>query len=105
MKGRNRRIRHLTMIVLIFYVPIACGVAQSHIDANVPRNDDFDNFLKRDLAKYFSANNGQVTSVEYELLRDSPTQTGISYPKFYAWVRIVRNARDKEEGAVRLAAI
>ena len=48
----------------------------------------------------------QTDSLEYELLRNGPTQVGVSLPKYYLWVR----AKDKTgnvtaEGACRVAAI
>jgi hypothetical protein len=81
------------------------NVAQSHIEANVPSDSDFDRFLSRDLAGYFAQTFGAETRVEYALLRRGPTQTGISYPKFYAWVRIPGVNGKTQEGAVRIEAI
>ena len=42
--------------------------------------------------------------MSYELLRKGPTQSGVAYPKYYAWVRVHRHD-GLLEGAVRLAAI
>jgi hypothetical protein len=81
------------------------NVAQSHIEVNVPSGSDFDRFLTRDLAAYFAQTFGAETRVEYALLRRGPTQTGISYPKFYAWVRILGANGKTQEGAVRIEAI
>jgi len=59
---------------------------RSHIDANVPAPTDFDRLLARDLATYFQElRKERALAIEFELLRDGPTQSGISYPKFYAW--------------------
>jgi hypothetical protein len=80
-------------------------IQQSHIDGNVPAASDFDTFLKRDLTVYFSLPGKPAPTVEYELLRDGPTQTGIAYPKFYVWVRVTLEGQPVREGAVRLAAI
>ena len=44
------------------------------------------------------------TSVRYELLRKEPTQSGVAYPKYYAWVTMDTSA-GPVEGAVRLAAV
>jgi hypothetical protein len=80
---------------------------QSHIDANVPDTKSFDTLMKRDLRAYFEktlSTTGKV-HVEYQLLRDGPTQTGISYPKFYVWATVFRGARNLTEGAVRVAAV
>lgn len=43
--------------------------------------------------------------MEYQLLRNSPTQSGIAYPKFYAWVKVFSGSELLQEGAVHLAAI
>src|SRR6266550_7076938 len=64
------------------------SIAESHIRANVPDERDFDKFLKRDLEQYFKDTLQKTVTVEFELLRKEPTQTGIAYPKFYAWVTI-----------------
>lgn len=58
------------------------SIADSHIQANVPSEKDFDNFLKRDLAAYFKDDLKKDVTVEYELLRNAPTQSGIAFPKF-----------------------
>jgi hypothetical protein len=79
---------------------------RSHIDANVPASADFENFLRRDLAAYFStARKKKDVSVDYEPLRRGPTQSGVSYPKFYLWVRIASGKSSKDRGAVRIEAI
>ena len=82
------------------------AIAASHVEANVPAPADFDRFLRRDLGAYFGskASHGLV-NVEYELLRQGPTQSGVAYPKFYAWVQVRENGQLLHEGAVRLAAI
>ena len=84
---------------------IGDSVSDSHIDANVPDKKDFDNFLKRDLIAYFKDLRKRDVTVEYELLRDGPTQSGIAFPKFYAWVTVKENGAPLEDGAVRLAAM
>jgi hypothetical protein len=80
------------------------SISESHIEANVPEEKDFDSFLKRDLTAYFKEP-GKNLSVEYELLRKGPTQAGVALPKFYAWVMIKENGILREEGAARIAAI
>ena len=81
-------------------------VQSSHIEANVPDTSNFDGILRRDLVAYFRAN-GQADAdrVEYQLLRDAPTQSGISYPKYYAWVQPFAANVALPAGAVRLAAV
>src|SRR5438045_2576003 len=85
------------LLMLVGSLVVACqspmdSIADSHIRANVPDEKDFDNFLKRDLAAYFKELKKKDVVVEYELLRNGPTQSGIAFPKFYAWVRV------KEDG-------
>ena len=81
-------------------------IQRSHIEANVPGPGEFEKLLKRDLASYFAqARKKKNLPVEFELLRDGPTQSGVSYPKFYAWVRIAGGKSPEDRGAVRLAAI
>jgi hypothetical protein len=81
------------------------SISESHIEGNVPNEKDFDKFLKRDLAAYFKESMGKDVVVEYELLRNAPTQSGIAFPKFYAWVKVKEKDKLIEEGAVRLAAM
>jgi hypothetical protein len=88
---------------------VAClePVSRSHIDANVPDATNFDRFLQRDVDAWFSAKFAPAPPLKCrtELLRRGPTQTGISFPKYYAWVRCRRDSSDVTEGAIRLAAI
>ena len=79
-------------------------IQQSHIDGNIPDKDKFDSLLKRDLEKYFSTSYGPIT-VKWEFLRDGPTQSGASYPKYYLWTEINSEQKLVSEGAVRVAAI
>jgi hypothetical protein len=80
---------------------LACNpIQESHIDANVPAASEFDQYLQRDLKSYFSGAN-----VTVDLLRRGPTQSGVAYPKFYAWVRAVAPGAPPVEGAVRLEAV
>lgn len=81
------------------------SIARSHIEANVPDNQHFDEYLKRDLTAYFKKTTSKDVMVEFELLRDGPTQTGIAFPKFYAWVVVRVKEEIIDQGAVRLAAI
>jgi len=43
--------------------------------------------------------------VEYQLLRDGPTQSGTAFPNFYVWVTVKENGTLLEDGAVRVAAM
>jgi len=97
-------------ILLLTGVVAACAqqgesIAESHIRANVPDEKDFGQFLKRDLEKYFKESRHQTVAVDYELLRNEPTQSGVAYPKFYAWVTVRDGAKVLDQGAVRVAAV
>ena len=80
-------------------------IADSHIQANVPDEKDFDSFLKRDLESHFKELKKKSVVVEYQLLRSGPTQSGTAFPKFYIWVMIKENGALHEDGAVRVAAM
>ncbi len=81
-------------------------VQRSHIEANVPPAGQADAILQRDLSAYFVKVMGRpVISVQTTALRDGPTQSGASYPKFYFWVQAVADGGVLAEGAVRVAAI
>lgn len=77
---------------------------RSHIDGNVPDNAQFDDFLVRDLSAFFQSM-GDMITVDYKLLRDEPTQVGVSYPKYYLWVRVYSHGQLVEQGAARVAAV
>ena len=81
------------------------SVTGSHIDANVPAPDEFHALIVRDLKTFLDRRTKQDLKIDYELLREGPTQTGISYPKYYVWVRGLDRKRLVVEGAARVAAI
>lgn len=82
------------------------GLQSSHIEANVPAPSDFNRVLLRDLGDYFArARKQKAVPIDFELLRDGPTQSGVSYPKFYVWVRLDGGKSPDDRGAVRVAAI
>ena len=82
------------------------GISASHIEGNLPEDEKFDEYLHRDIKKYFS-NIGNNIEIEYELLRKKPTQVGVSLPKYYIWVRVYeKNDRTLiTEGVMRVAAV
>ncbi|MDD5341583.1 MAG: hypothetical protein PHC97_04080 [Patescibacteria group bacterium] len=90
-----------------FVIPwiIFSQISTSNIVGNVPDVKNFDQFLQRDLNKYFSEKFGKEVEAKYELLRQGPTQTGVAFPKYYAWVILYSNNEELEQGAVRIAAI
>ena len=80
------------------------AIAQnSHTQGNVP--EQFDQLLKRDLITYFQDIYKEVVTVEYELLREIPTQVGVALPKYYIWVKIYSQKVLLDEGAVKVAAV
>ncbi len=91
---------------LIFCLITTQDIQRSHIDENVPAQSDFNKLMRRDLATHFArVRKEKIAQVEYELLRDGPTQSGPSYPKFYAWVLVAGGKSPHDRGAVRLSAI
>jgi hypothetical protein len=78
---------------------------RSHIEANVPPAAHFHRLLQRSLRSYFQRKHGKKVTVEHEMLRDGPTQSGVAYPMFYVWVRVFEGQEILEQGAARLAAI
>jgi len=84
---------------------IAQSISDAHIEDNVPDEKVFKKFLARDIQKYFSTKWNKTIQIEYELLRDAPTQSGVAYPKYYLWVKILDGSTIIEEAAVRIAAI
>jgi hypothetical protein len=99
-----------TVLLLVGACTASCqsigdSIADSHVQANVPDEKDFDAFLKRDLEFYFKDLKKKDVVVEYQLLRDGPTQSGTAYPKFYVWVTVKEDGTLLEDGAVRVAAM
>ena len=84
---------------------IMARLAQSHIQGNVPDKAHFEKFLARDLTAYFTNKTGKKVTVKYDFLRNGPTQSGVSFPKYYLWVRVFQNRKMLEAGAIRIAAV
>lgn len=82
------------------------AIQLSHIEGNVPPSESFEPFLRRDLLAYFNAS-GAATAirVEFKLLREAPTQSGVAHPKYYLWVKVFAGSGLQQEGAARVAAI
>ena len=110
MKG-TRMSRPVSHVLLVAFGCALQGCAsiggrESHIDANVPARAEFDRFLRRDLEAYFAATTAQpIAALDYQLLRDGPTQSGLAYPKYYVWVVVQIKGDKGQEGAVRLQAM
>lgn len=77
----------------------------SHVSANVPPDATFTALLQRDVLAYLVANRLPSEGLEIEPLRKGPTQSGVSYPKYYIWIRAVDQAGRRSEGAMRVAAV
>lgn len=97
-------------VLLLAILPSGCSVSQipgdiaaTHIEANVSQGKLFDEYMKRDLAAHLCS--GADCHVEYEMLRNGATQTGIAYAKFYVWVRGFQHGKEFTRGAARVAAI
>lgn len=74
----------LAVLSMICQEPTTSMISQiqrSHIEANVPPPADFDRLFRRDLEAYFDRSLGKKSQVQWEMLRDGPTQTGVAYPK------------------------
>jgi hypothetical protein len=94
--------------VIAAFVVIALGVAalgEQSISEDIPEPASFRSFLIHDLTKYFAPQYGADITVDYQLLRDGPTITGISYPKYYLWLTVSQSGKTRVEGAARVAAI
>ncbi|KQM61472.1 MULTISPECIES: hypothetical protein [unclassified Sphingomonas] len=80
-------------------------VRSGHIAANLPSDAEFMVLLRRDVKAYLGTNQLLAKRVAIELLRRGPTQSGVSYPKYYAWVRAEDDTGNRVEGAMRIVAI
>jgi hypothetical protein len=102
----GKSVKILAALLFICCASVGHAQSNSHVDGHVPAPTDFTKFLVRDAGGYLSKKEGQMLAAEFELLREAPTQPGVSYPKFYAWVRGVDDQKKVVvEGAMRLAAI
>lgn len=77
----------------------------SHISANVPPDASFIMLLQRDVRAFLAANKLPSKSIDIEPLRKGATQSGVSYPKYYVWIRAADGAGHHIAGAMRVAAI
>jgi hypothetical protein len=81
------------------------AIQASHIDANVPPEASFGTFLQRDVRAHLVAGGQPSGTLEIELLRKGPTQSGVSYPKYYLWIRAAGDTGQRVEGAMLVAAV
>ena len=94
-----------TILVLAVPEMVIGQIRRSHVEANVPQASDFEGTLARDLQAWFTQRQGGTPQVRFELLRRGPTQTGVAYPKYYAWVEVKTASPSVVRGAVRIAAV
>lgn len=80
------------------------NIHKSYLDANIPDQSKFDSLLARDLVGHFSEIS-ELAEVHWVFLREGPTQSGTSYPKFYLWVKIYENNKLLKEEAARVQAM
>lgn len=74
----------------------------SHIQGNIPAEEDFDLLLKKELSAFFE----EPYAVQYRLLRVQPIQIGIGFPKYYVWAAALdAEGNIMKEGAMILKAI
>lgn len=107
---RSFNIQMICLLVLMLAHPALAqtfgrALQQSHIEANEPELKKFPQLLQRDLVQYFHRIYGKPIQVTGELLRAQATQTGVAFPKYYAWVWIYDKTKLLAEGAVRVAAV
>lgn len=103
-------LRTLPILLILICIPLVASaqtpLQTSHIEANVPPANSFHAFLQRDILTFFQdVTTPTATRVEFTLLRDAPTQSGVAFPKYYLWVKAFAGAELVEEGAVRVAAV
>lgn len=77
----------------------------SHAAGAVEQRNRLQEPLADGIAVYARQTLGRAVTVEFESLRDAPTQSGIAYPKFYVWARLFEDTKLVPEGAMRVAAI
>lgn len=86
-------------------VEILQKIQASHIDANLPATrEEFMKLAQTAFKSHFKPRFGEV-QVKLELLRDGPTQSGVSYPHFYLWAEAIRSGRTLERGAARVDCV
>ncbi len=111
----NSKLSHTSIVVLaVLHVLSGCQrqqafkeIQESHIQANVPEDSSFMNYLTRDVSAYLKKEYGKACRINIEFLRQGATQSGVAYPKFYLWIIATDTLKNSlfTEGAMRAAAI
>lgn len=73
--------------------------------AQVQITPSFQEAMNRDLGRSLQPTYGTNLKVTATLLREGPTQTGVSLAKYYAWVVAAPASGPTVEGAARLAEV
>jgi hypothetical protein len=96
----------LGVVAFIYFQKVVIAqVSGSHVEANVPPTSEFDADLSRDLTEWFTHRQGSPATIRFEMLRRGATQSGVAYPKYYAWVEVQTASAPDVRGAVRIAAV
>ena len=90
----------LVFVLLVAACVVSEPFTNSHVEGNVPEQAQFFQYLERDVKAYL-----KCEDVSVELLRKKPTQVGLAYPKYYAWVVGKKSGKVATQGAMRIAAI
>jgi hypothetical protein len=118
---RNWLLRHVAVATFCLLATVSTAAApfveqiKEAVEANVPPADVFGTLLDRDLLAYFlKTDRPNVTSVTFQLLRDTPAgpaqwgplpnQRG-TYPAYYLWVRVFSDSTLLDEGVVSAMAV
>jgi hypothetical protein len=99
------RISSSLLVVLAFASLNNCSAQNSHIEANIPPQEIFQETLERDCLSHLLGLGYRGDRIEVELLRTGPTQSGMSFPKYYVWIALRKSDAVVTTGAARLAAV
>ncbi len=64
----------------------------------LPEDSQFASLLTGRLELLFRNSSTKPVTVKFELLRKVATQSGVSYPKFYAWVKVYAEGKLLKHG-------
>lgn len=82
------------------------AVQFSRVDTPVPAfKEQLLALIDSGVKKYFSRENRPKVNVTSELLRIGPSQSGVSYPKYYTWVHVYESNSMTYDGTVRVEVI
>jgi hypothetical protein len=97
----SRQSRYLAVLISA----LASGLMSACVVSEEPAQQSATNpALAQELATYLEPDFGDTLTVDYELLRDIPTQVGVAVPKYYVWLTAMEGDTVLVEGAARVAA-